>query len=89
MKLEEAILRIKEHIAVHQYKEPHAIYITEALEMAIDALKKQIPQQIKEIHVNKYYCPSCESENNAEQGVVWDLYCPQCGQALKMYEGET
>ena len=59
-----------------------------AVEMAVDALEKQIPRQIKEIHVDEYYCPSCGSENNAEQGVVWDLYCPQCGQALKMYEGE-
>ena len=60
-----------------------------ALQMAIDAMEKQISQQIKEIHVDEYFCPSCGSINTAEQGVVWDLYCPQCGQALKMFEGET
>ena len=39
MSIEEAIQRINEHITVHQLKEPHAVYITEALQMAIDALE--------------------------------------------------
>lgn len=38
---QEAIKRIKEHIAIHKYRESHAIHIVEALEMAISALKAQ------------------------------------------------
>lgn len=40
MTRQEAILRIKDHKHVHQMKEPRAIHITEALNMAIDALEK-------------------------------------------------
>ena len=38
---QEAIERIKEHIAIHKYTELHAIHIVEALEMAISALQAQ------------------------------------------------
>jgi hypothetical protein len=37
----EAIKRIKEHIAIHKYRESHAIHIVEALDMAITALQAQ------------------------------------------------
>lgn len=55
---------------------------TEAKEMAIEALEKQIPKSIKEVHVDEYYCPACGSENNCDQGIVEDKFCPNCGQAL-------
>ncbi len=49
----EAINRIKEHIRIHQTKEPRAINIIEALNKAIRALEKNIelesPQRIKGI----------------------------------------
>ena len=35
----EAIKRIREHMIIHYEKEPRAIYITEALMMAIQALE--------------------------------------------------
>lgn len=38
----EAILRIKHHMEIHKLSEPNAIYITEALNMAIQALEEQI-----------------------------------------------
>ena len=38
---QEAIKRIKEHIAIHKYRESHAIHIVEALEKAISALQAQ------------------------------------------------
>ena len=41
MTKEEAISRIKEHIVIHKMDEPRAILISEALEMAIKALKEQ------------------------------------------------
>ena len=39
----EAIRRLIEHNDIHQNKEPRAIYITEALNMAIAALEAKIP----------------------------------------------
>ena len=38
---QEAIKRIKEHIVIHKYSEPHAIHIIEALNMAISALEER------------------------------------------------
>ena len=40
MTREEAIARIKDHKIVHKMNELRAIYISEALEMAIEALDK-------------------------------------------------
>ena len=37
----EAVARIREHMIIHKNKEPRAIYITEALEIAIKALEQQ------------------------------------------------
>ena len=37
---EEAISRIKAHMEIHKLKEPQAVYTTEALNMAICALKE-------------------------------------------------
>ena len=41
MTKEEAIERIKDHMEVHQSLEPRAIYITEALKMAIKTLEQE------------------------------------------------
>ena len=41
MTREEAIARIKDHMSVHKIYEERAVKITEALNMAIDALKAQ------------------------------------------------
>ena len=40
MTREEAIARIKEHKIVHKMNEPRAIYISEALDMAIQSLER-------------------------------------------------
>ena len=42
--------------------------------------------EINEIHVDEYYCPVCGAENNCDQGVVEDNFCPRCGQRLKVRE---
>ncbi len=47
MPIDEAIRRIDEHNYIHQQKEPRAIYITEAFDMAIDTMRKY--QKIVEI----------------------------------------
>ena len=54
----------------------------EALEKAMQALKKQIPMEITEVHVDEYYCPACRSENVCDQLMVTDNYCPMCGQKI-------
>lgn len=41
MTREEAIARIKDHMIVHKMNEPRAIYISEALNMAIKALEQE------------------------------------------------
>lgn len=38
---QEAIKRIEEHIAIHKYRESHAMHIVDALDMAISALQAQ------------------------------------------------
>ena len=43
---EEAIDRIREHMAIHKLNEPRAVKITEALNMAIEALKAEQPKWI-------------------------------------------
>lgn len=40
MTIEEAIKRIEEHKAIHHMNEPQAVLISEALDMAIDALEQ-------------------------------------------------
>ena len=51
-----------------------------------EAVYRQRPMQIKKINVAEYYCPNCGSENNCDQGKVYDEYCPNCGQ--KIYQME-
>ena len=41
MTIDEAIARIREHIAIHRTKEPRAVFISKALNMAIHALEMQ------------------------------------------------
>ena len=38
---QEAIKRIEEHIAIHKYRESHAMHIVDALDLAISALQAQ------------------------------------------------
>ena len=59
----EAIERIKDHIDIHKINEKNAVYISEALEMAIEALEKQTPKK---------------PEKCIEFGTLFELYCPTC-----------
>ena len=54
----------------------------ESLDIAIKAVKKQLPMEVKEIHVDEYFCPACGSENNCNDRIVEHKYCPECGQRL-------
>ena len=45
-------------------------------------IEHEKPMKIKEIHLDEYFCPACGSENNCNDGIVGDNYCPNCGQWL-------
>ena len=45
----ESIKRIQDHVEIHRLKEPHAIYLTDAFDMAITAIKEI--QQYREVDV--------------------------------------
>ena len=57
----------------------------EAMNLAIDALVKQIPKKPLHMHKN-YYCPICKEDG----WMLWDdavpndmdKYCGKCGQAI-------
>lgn len=58
MTYEEAIYRIEDHKNIHFKAEPAAVYITEALDVAIEALRKQIEIE------NSQFTHICKSEND-------------------------
>lgn len=44
---------------------------------------KEAPMEVKEIHVDEYFCPACGEQNNCgDICLIGDSYCPECGQAL-------
>lgn len=92
---QEAIQRIQQHNEIHRRKEHFAVHITKALQMAVAALEKQIPQK-PILEGDGYadgnpvydiaYCPVCN--HDFEEGINdWgSAYCPDCGQALDWEE---
>ena len=45
--------------------------------------ERDTAMQVEEVHLDEYYCPACGAENNCNQGIVEDRFCPECGQKLK------
>jgi hypothetical protein len=99
MTAKEAIRRIEDHNRIHAVKEyPFAIKITEALDMAVKALEKQIPKKPKILTWPllteagwKHGCPNCGCAvgENKNLGFAYGEYlepnedfCCSCGQAL-------
>ena len=84
---QEAIERIERHIIIHGAKEPRAVHITEALNMAIEALKAQEPKKSRCIRrltkVMKGICPVCEMEIESVIHGRITKFCKFCGQAVK------
>ena len=58
MSIDEAIRRIDEHNYIHQRKEPRAIYISEALDLAIETMRKY--KKIEQIFKDIKECPLVE-----------------------------
>lgn len=84
---EEAIRRIKEHLQIHQRKEPRAVNITIALAKAITALEEQRvghwernSECVVDVPEPFYYkctncgCPSRSNNHN---------FCPNCGAEME------
>lgn len=88
MSTQDAIKRIKEFGLHHAISDlPHSTFTVEAFEMAIEALEKQIPQDVK-VYIDglnyniDIYCPRCN------HGVILDYYtqdgyCQCCGQYVQ------
>ena len=76
---QEAITRIKNHNEIHSKAEKFAIHITEALNMAIEALEKQRPKKVKMFKNHKGFgaCSVCGCAVQKNES-----YCLRCGQAL-------
>ena len=73
MKIEEAIQRLETH---KEYISPHGRFTEEAIDMAIDALEKQIPKKFELVDGYIPVCPVCGEE-------IWDMeWCNSCGQRL-------
>lgn len=75
-------------IAISALKEIQQYRSIGTVEECREAAEKQKTMKVNEVHVDEYYCPACGSENNCDQGEIWDRYCPNCGQAIaKNLEG--
>ena len=74
-------LRWERDVAIGQLNEI-GIQFGEKMDSVKLAQEKRHPMQVKEIHIDEYYCPACGAENCCDQGVVGDKFCPNCGQAL-------
>lgn len=100
---EEAISRIKEHMIIHKMNEPHAILITEALNMAIEALEQEpkvghlewMPYNSDPL-IGKWYCSECNETLVGPSfkafGVAYLYehchYCPNCGIKMEVKNNE-
>ena len=87
---QEAIKRIEDHNRIHSKRERFAIHITEALHMAVDALKKQTPQKANYESMADRGCPNCDAyiPFDALNDRIEDApkFCRECGQALDWSE---
>ena len=82
MKYEILLDQLRDPIRLSFCTESDAVLIKEAADAIEELSGKQTPMKVTEIHVDEYFCPSCGSENNCDQGCVQDAYCPVCGQRI-------
>ena len=87
MKYEEAIKHFKS--LQKRYTKEHNGRMCEKVNLALEALEKQIPKKPLHMHKN-YYCPICKEDG----WMLWDdaipndmdKYCGKCGQAIDWEE---
>ena len=80
----EAIRRIREHMVIHKLNEPQAIRISEALEMAIEALERPQGEWGYTTHYARRYrvCPICTAEKEDDRSAGWN-FCWHCGADMR------
>lgn len=84
MKLEEAVEKIKRVKGLYAYESDY-----KALDMAIDALEKEIPMKPIGEHYAHMRCPSCKHRIPSGGGSSSrrrDNWCNYCGQAINWGE---
>lgn len=94
MTKQEAIARIIDHMIVHEMNEPRAIHISEALNMAIKALKQKSEIghwiRFKDIKHGNYYhikCSECEQYWSIDGHAKIFKYCFNCGAKMVELQG--
>lgn len=86
MTMDEAIRRIKAHKAIHKMDEPRAIYISEALDMAIEALeRKRGKWEVYKDCEGKTRIITCNLCGWESGRYTWHNYnfCPNCGAEMR------
>lgn len=79
MNIHEALMMLEgDKLAACSYTHPHEQLIN-ALDMAMEALKKQQPKKPVKCSQVIFSCPNCEKMYN---GVLNPRFCSECGQAL-------
>ena len=89
MTYEEAIKHFKS--LQKRYTKEHNGRMCEKVNLALEALDKQIPKKPLHMHKN-YYCPICKED----WWMLWDdaipndmdKYCGKCGQAIDWRDAE-
>ena len=89
MTYEEAIKHFKS--LQKRYTKEHNGRMCEKVNLALEALEKQIPKKPLHMHKN-YYCPICKEDG----WMLWDdaipndmdKYCGKCGQAIDWRDAE-
>ena len=89
MTYEEAIKHFKS--LQKRYTKEHNGRMCEKVNLALEALEKQIPKKPLHMHKN-YYCPICKEDG----WMLWDdaipndmdEYCGKCGQAIDWSDDE-
>ena len=89
MTYEEAIKHFKS--LQKRYTKEHNGRMCEKVNLALEALEKQIPKKPLHMHKN-YYCPICKEDG----WMLWDdaipndmdKYCGKCGQAIEWSDDE-
>ena len=79
MNAEEAIAIIRRKTSIPESGETFED-IEKAYDMAVEALKKQIPKAHTRGYISAYFCPWCVREL---AGIGIADYCYHCGQALR------